>query len=123
LKERLEAQLSEVNRRIAAGENTYFKLKENRRWTLEYQGDEEETNHPFFDQLPPTDINSVLCFANRQCGFMDALTHRLGRYAKQSPNKPVLIASLVGWGTYQHGHSQDGPDLRHWHPHLAIRVR
>jgi hypothetical protein len=37
LKERLEPRLSEVNRRIAAGENTYFKLKENGRWTLEYQ--------------------------------------------------------------------------------------
>jgi len=99
LKERLEARLSEVNRRIAAGENTYFKLKENGHWTLEYPGDDEETNHPFFDQLPQTDINSVLCFADRQCGFMDAFTHRLGRYAKQALNKSALIASLVGWGT------------------------
>ena len=99
LKERLEARLSEVNRRIAAGENTYFKLKGNGRWTLEYPGDEEETNHPFFDQLPQTDINSVLRFADRQCRFMDTFTHRLGRFAKQPPNKPGLIASLVGWGT------------------------
>ena len=99
LKERLEARLSEVNRRIAAGENTYFKLKDNGRWTLEYPGDEEETNHPFFDQLPQTDINSVLHFADRQCRFMDAFTHRLGRFAKQSPHKSALIASLVGWGT------------------------
>jgi TnpA family transposase len=99
LKERLETRLSEVNRRIAAGENTYFKLKENGRWTLEYPGDEEETNHPFFDQLLQTDINSVLCFTHRQCGFMEAFTHRLGRYAKQAPNKSALIASLVGWGT------------------------
>ena len=30
---------------------------------------------------------------------MDVFTHRLGRFAKQSLNKPVLIASLVGWGT------------------------
>jgi hypothetical protein len=60
---------------------------------------EEETNHPFFDQLPQTDINSVLRFADRQCRFMDAFTHRLGRFARPSPNKPALIASLVGWGT------------------------
>jgi Domain of unknown function (DUF4158) len=56
----LKLRLDEVNQRIAAGENTYFKLKGNGRWTLEYPGDEEETNHPFFDQLPQTDINSVL---------------------------------------------------------------
>src|SRR5208282_2264553 len=52
LKERLETRLSEVNRRIATGANTHFKLKGNGRWTLEYPGDDEETNHPFFDQLP-----------------------------------------------------------------------
>jgi hypothetical protein len=66
LKERLETRLSEVNRRIATGANTHFKLKGNGRWTLEYPGDDEETNHPFFDQLPQTDINSVLRFADRQ---------------------------------------------------------
>ena len=99
LKERLETRLAEVNRRIAAGENAHFKLKGNGRWTLEYPGDEEETNHPFFDQLPHTDINSVLRFADRQCRFMGAFTHRLGRFAGRSPNKSALIASLVGWGT------------------------
>jgi len=99
LKERLETRLSEVNRRIATGANTHFKLKGNGRWTLEYPGDDEETNHPFFDQLPQTDINSVLRFADRQYRFMGAFTHRLGRSAKQSPDKAALIASLVGWGT------------------------
>ena len=99
LKERLETRLSEVNRRIATGANTHFKLKGNGRWTLEYPGDDEETNHPFFDQLPQTDINSVLRFADRQYRFMGAFTHRLGRFAKQSPDKAALIASLVGWGT------------------------
>ena len=45
LKEPLETRLSEVNRRIATGANTHFKLKGNGRWTLEYPGDDEETNH------------------------------------------------------------------------------
>lgn len=57
--------MSDVNRRIAAGENTCFKLKENGRWTLEYPGDEEETNHPFFDQLPQTDINRTHSISTR----------------------------------------------------------
>jgi hypothetical protein len=121
LKEQLEARLAEVNRRIAAGGNTYFKLKGNGRWTLEYPSDEEETNHPFFDQLPQTDINSVLRFADRQCRFMDAFTHRLGRFAKQSPNKPGLIASLVGWGTNT-GIPRMG-QISDIGTHLAIHVR
>ena len=76
LKEQLETRIAEVNRRIATGENEHFKLKGNGRWTLEYPGDGEAANHPFFDQLPQTDINSVLHFADRQCRFMDAFTHR-----------------------------------------------
>jgi TnpA family transposase len=99
LKEQLERRFAEVNRRIATGENTHFKLKGGGRWTLEYPGDDEETNHYFFDQLPQTDINSVLRFADRQCRFMDAFTHRLDRFGKQSPDKSALSASLVGWGT------------------------
>jgi TnpA family transposase len=99
LKDQLETRLAEVNRRIAAGENTHFKLKGGGRWTLEYPRDAEETNHPFFDQLPQTDINSVLRFADRQCRFMDVFTHRLGRFGKQSPDKSALIACFVGWGS------------------------
>jgi hypothetical protein len=85
LKEQLETRFIEVNRRITTGENTHFKLKGGGRWTLEYPRDDEETNHLFFDQVPQTDINSVLRFADRQCRFMDAFTHRLGRFGKQSP--------------------------------------
>jgi TnpA family transposase len=99
LKDQLETRLAEVNRRIAAGENTHFKLKGGGRWTLEYPSDGEETNHPFFDQLPQTDINSVLRFADRQCRFMNAFTHRLGRFGKQSPDTSAFIACFVGWGS------------------------
>jgi TnpA family transposase len=99
LKEQLETRIIEVNRRIATGENTHFKLKGGGRWALEYPSDGEETNHRFFDQLQQTDTNSVLCFADRHCRFMDAFTHRLGRFAKQSLDKSALSACLVGWGT------------------------
>jgi TnpA family transposase len=99
LKDQLEPRLAEVNRRIATGENTHFKLKGAGRWTLEYPADDEETNHPFFDRMPHTDINSVFRFAHRQCGFMDAFTHRLGRFAKQSPDESALTACVAGWAT------------------------
>ncbi|MCI0459139.1 MAG: Tn3 family transposase [Gemmataceae bacterium] len=101
LKDRLETRLAEVNRRIAAGENSYFKFKPkgNGRWTLEYPTEDEETNHPFFDRLPQTDINGILRFAARQCGFMGAFTHRLGRFGKHVPDASALVACLAGWGT------------------------
>jgi hypothetical protein len=76
LEEQLETRIAEVNRRIATGENTHFKLKAGgTRWTLEYPSDGEAVNHPFFDQLPQTDIGSVLRFADRECRFTDAFTH------------------------------------------------
>jgi TnpA family transposase len=99
LKEQLETRFIKVNRRVASGENKHFKLKGAGRWTLEYPRDDEEMNHSFFDQLPHTDINSVLDFAHRQCRFMDAFTHRLGRFGKQSPDKSALRACFAGWGT------------------------
>jgi TnpA family transposase len=99
LKEQLETRLAEVNRRIATEENKYFKRQANGRWTLEYPGNSEAPNHLFFDQLPQGDIHSIMHFANRQCRFMDAFTHVLGRYARQSPDIPALGACLVAWGT------------------------
>jgi TnpA family transposase len=102
LKEQLETRITEVNRRISMGENEQFNItgKSNQsRWTLEYPSDSEAANHPFFEHLPPTDINSVLHFTWRKCQFMDAFTHVLGRHARQSPNIPALIACVVAWGT------------------------
>jgi TnpA family transposase len=102
LEEQLETRIAEVNRRIAAGENKHFKIKPGvprARWTLEYQGESEAANHSFFDQLPQADIGNVLHLAQRECRFMDAFTHVLGRHARQSPDVPSLIACLLAWGT------------------------
>ena len=99
LKDQLETRIAEVNRRIATGENEHFKPNGNGRWTLQYPGDGEAANHPFFDRLPQADISSVLQFANRQCRFMDAFTHVLGRFTRQLPDVPALIACVVAWGT------------------------
>jgi prepilin-type processing-associated H-X9-DG protein len=49
--------------------------------------------------LPQIDLNSVLRFADRQCRFMDAFTHRLARFGKQSPDKSILSACIAGWAT------------------------
>ena len=100
----------------------HFKLKGNGRWTLEYPSDGEADEPSFFDQLPQTDLNSVLHFADRQCRFMDAFTHRLGRFAKQSLDKSTLSACMAGWGTNT-GLPRMGADIRHRLSHAGVHVR
>jgi len=68
-------------------------------WTLEYPGGQEPVNHAFFEQLRQVEISSVLHFVQRQCRFLDAFEHLLGRYIKQSVDIRTLIACLLAWGT------------------------
>jgi len=67
--------------------------------TVQYPRDSEPVNHPFFDALPQMDISSVLHFANRQCRFMEAFSHVLGRYAKQEADDRTMRACLIAGGT------------------------
>ncbi len=102
LKEQLETRIAEVNQRISSGENEHFKIKSSgrqTRWTLEYPGETDEANHNFFDQLPHADINGVLRYANRHCGFTDAFTHVLGRHVRRRADDATLTACVVAWGT------------------------
>ena len=99
---RLEARLTEVNQRIASGENEHFELTRRGRqvrWTLRYPRGSEPVNHPLFDGLPQVDIGAVLHFVNRHCPFMQAFEHVLGRYAKQDVDDRMIIACLIAWGT------------------------
>lgn len=101
LKQQLERRLTEVNQRIASGENEHVHKKRGRygRWTLSNTRDTESINHTFFDALSPIDIGSVLHYANQHCSFMEAFDHILGRYAKQPREDHVLVACLIAWGT------------------------
>ena len=102
LEERLEGRIAEVNRRIAARENEYFEcIRHGRhvRWTLRYPHESEGLNHPFFDRLKQLEISSILHFVNRQCRFMNAFEHVLGRYAKQEADDHTLTACLTAWAT------------------------
>jgi TnpA family transposase len=102
LKQQLEARLSEVNRRIASGENEHFQINRHgrhTRWTLPYPRSNESVNHPFFDTLAQVDISSVLHFVNQQCRFMDAFEHVLGRYTKQEADNRLIAACLIAWAT------------------------
>ena len=102
LEQQLEDRLAAVNQRIATGENPHFQLTRRGRhvhWTLEYPSAPESVNHPFFEQLRQVEISSVLHFAHRQCRFLDAFEHLLGRYVKQPLDPRTLIACLLAWGT------------------------
>ena len=98
LEQQLEDRLAVVNQRIATGENPHFQLTRRGRqvhWTLEYPSGPDPANHPFFEQLPQVEISSVLHFVHRQCHFLEAFEHLLGRYAKQPVDFRTLIACLL----------------------------
>ena len=81
LEQRLETRLSEVNQRLAAGENPHFEVKRRGptvRWTLHYPHDTEPVNQVFFEALTQVDIGSVLHFVHQHCHFLDAFDHVLG---------------------------------------------
>lgn len=100
LEQRLEARMTEVNQRIASGENEHIKKhRANNRWILSNTRETETINHFFFDALNSIDIGSVLHYANQHCQFIEAFDHILGRYAKRARDDQVLIACLIAWGT------------------------
>jgi TnpA family transposase len=102
LEKQLEDRLTQVNQRIARGENEYVQIKKRgkqTRWTLQYPRGDDAVNHPFFDTLNQVDIGDVLHFVHQQCRFMDHFEHVLSRYGKQSLDPHILTACLVAWGT------------------------
>jgi len=102
LESQLEGQIAAVNQRIASGENVSIKIKKKRdrmAWSLNYHSDDDETNHSVFDTLKQVDISSVLDFVNRQCGFMNAFEHVIGRYVKTQTDESAIAACILAWGT------------------------
>ena len=102
LEQRLEARITDVNQRIATGENEHIEIKKRGqkvRWTLPYPRGSEPVNHPFYDVLKQVDIASVVQFVNQRCHFMDAFDHVLGRNHKQQADNRAITACLVAWAT------------------------
>ena len=98
----LETRITEVNQRIALGNNEHFQIKKrggHSHWTLQYVSDPESINHSFFDSLKQIEIGNILHYVDKQCHFIDAFEHILGRYAKQNKENQVLVACLIAWGT------------------------
>ncbi len=101
LEQKLEDRIEQVNRRIADGENEHFEIKKRGkqvRWNLLYPQGVDLINSPFFDGLKQVDIGEILNFTDRNCHFIKAFEHVLGRYQKQSLEKDVIIACLIAWG-------------------------
>jgi len=100
LEQELEGRISTVNKRIAADENEYIKIKSGKPgWSLIYPSDKDETNHPVFDGLRQVGISNVLEFSNRHCQFMGVFEHVLGRYAKTKADERTISACILAWGT------------------------
>jgi TnpA family transposase len=102
LETEFEASLVTVNDRIANGENDYVTIKEQnekRRWSLSYGNPKVPVNHPFFDLLSLTNIQTVLHFVHRHTQFGSAFEHILHRNAGREADFETLVACLVAWGT------------------------
>lgn len=102
LEQELEAQFARVNGRIATGENSTVQITQRgntRRWTLQTPKGRDPSNHALFERLPQVSLNAVLALVQTRCGFMDALTHVLGRYRHHARDDRVLRACLIAWGT------------------------
>ena len=102
LEQTLEARITEVNERIASGDNKHFQIKQRGqqvRWMLKYPSDNETVNHPVFDTLRHVDIGSVLQFVNQHCSFMEHFDHVMGRYVKKEFDETAITACLIAWAT------------------------
>jgi TnpA family transposase len=100
--EKLDAQFSSVNQRIAGGLNPHIKISGpdgKRRWTLVYPNTEEPDDPPFYRQLPGIGIADLLWFVAVDTGFLQAFTHVLDRYVKHEPHPREILACVVAMGT------------------------
>jgi len=98
----VESRFQTVNQRIADSVNQHIKVVgqgEKKRWTLIYPTAPDQTNHPFYSQLPSISIADLLRFVARETNFLNAFTHVLGRYTKQAPDVREIFACIVGYGT------------------------
>jgi len=95
----LEIRLTQVNQRIASGENEHIEVKKRGHWRLPYTRAESGMNDPFFESLKQVDIHAVFHFVNHRCQFMSEFTHVLHRYARRKVDNRTLTACILAWGT------------------------
>jgi len=63
LEKMLHQKIIDVNKRIATGENKYFKIKgkgDKATWALIYPKMDSEVNNPFFENIPQVNISDIL---------------------------------------------------------------
>ncbi len=99
LEAKLEQRITDVNKRIASGENSYLKKHAGRRWTLPYTRVAPPINHLFFEQLPDIDVQTMMHFVHQQTRFLDKLEHILQRSGRHKRDDFSLVAAIVAWGT------------------------
>jgi len=102
LRNTLEEKYIQVNQRISNGLNKHIVIKgvdEKRQWRLLYPDDEDEINHPFYNQLPGIGIIDLLWFVVEKTGFLDSFTHALDRYVKQDLDPREVLACIVAMGS------------------------
>jgi len=102
LEKELETLIITVNKRIKDGQNKQIKITgkgDNIKWSLPYKKPEDTENHSFYSHLPQVGIGDLLHAVNEQCGFLEAFTHKLGRYVKSQADNSTIIAGIIALAT------------------------
>lgn len=97
----LEPKLKAINDRVQEGKNSHvktFKSKGETKWKLPYHGQEDETNHIFYDQLRQVGIGDVMNFVNDKCAFVEAFTHILGKDVRSQVSPNGFFAGIMAHG-------------------------
>ena len=86
------------NQSMTKGKLSHLRY-DNKADTLHWQklkfAKEELRQQQFYAQPPTSDINAILRFVNKRCGFLTAFTHIQPRYAKSALKENHLLGTII----------------------------
>jgi len=102
LRTELEEKFKRVNARISEKENTHVTIRgkaDKRRWNLSYAALDDAAENPFYKQIPGIGVADLLWFVAGKSQYMDAFTHVIERFVKQTLEPREVMACIVAMGT------------------------
>ena len=106
LESTLEKKIKAVNRSIQKGQNKDMVIKKKpsgaNKWSLPYVAKETTPQHQLYQQLPLTNIFSILKWANQKTAFISAFQHILNTGTNKKAEEVPLFAAIIALGT-NHG--------------------
>lgn len=90
-----------VNKRILNDQNPHFKIKDNNKWSLNYENISHfNLTDNIFDQIPRIDLTDLINFVDNKTDVLSAFTHILTKNIDRSSiNKELIKAVITGQAT------------------------